>query len=274
MERRLAYILVLLFTAGCSTDLEEEKVYYKAMTYNIRYDNPYDGENNWHKRKAELVAQIQKESPDILGTQEAHSHQLHYLDSTLTDYQYVNVGKTHGERTALFYKSSTWNCLQGNIFWLSETPDSISVGWDAALKRICTCALLENKNCGKKVWVFNTHFNHIGKLARENSAKLVLKQIKKVQRKRMIPVILMGDFNATPKAKPILLLSKKLKSSFSDAEQGTFNGFNNSATIMPHIDYIFTKNLKIEGSKTLKETRKNGRFISDHFPVTLSFRFE
>ncbi len=270
--------LFFLVTLNC-TPRHIQNNTYKVMTYNIRYDNPDDGENNWHKRKKELTEQIKKHAPDILGTQEVLVHQLGYLDSMLTNYRYVGVGredgKTKGEYVAFFYDKTKWKCLKRNTFWLSETPDTISVGWDAALERICTYALLENKKTKQKIWAMNTHFDHMGVKARENSAKLLLRKIKQLRRESKNPVILMGDFNLIPEESPIRILSKKLKDSYSrDKQQGTFNNFLFNETTKDRIDYIFTKDIIIKDCKILTKKRKNGRCISDHFPVLVSFEIE
>ncbi len=198
--------LFFLVTLNC-TPRHTQNNTYKVMTYNIRYDNPDDGEDNWHKRKKELVKQIKECAPDILGTQEVLVHQLGYLDSMLPNYHYVGVGredgKTNGEYAALFYDNNQWNCLKKDTFWLSETPDTVSVGWDAALERICTYALLENRKTKQKVWAMNTHFDHMGIKARENSAKLLLRKVENLRKGKNAPAILMGDFNLTPEESPI-----------------------------------------------------------------------
>lgn len=275
-------LFATLFIASCSPKAKQEV--YTAMTYNIRYDNPEDGENNWHKRKEDFVRQIQKHSPDILGTQEGLTHQIAYLDSTLSNYSYVGVGredgKTQGEYTAIFYDTTEFNCLDSKTFWLSESPDIISIGWDAALERICTYALLENKRTKQRIWVLNAHFDHRGTVARNNSASLILAKIKKLQEQEKHPVLLMGDFNATPNDTPIQILKNSLTDSYEGAQKrtsktkGTFNDFDTTSTAKYRIDYIFTEGVQLESFEILKETRKNGRFISDHFPVTIDFSVE
>lgn len=271
-------LCLLLLTVACSQKQTENT--YKAMTYNIRYDNPDDGADNWHQRKAELTTQILKQAPDILGIQEGLAHQVTYLDSMLTQYAYVGVGredgKTQGEYAALFYDTKKWHCLQNGTFWLSETPDTISIGWDAALERICTYALLENKHNKQQVWALNAHFDHMGKLARENTAKLLLRKIDNLQKQTPCPAVLMGDFNSVPEATPIVLLSKVLSGSFTKAPDkkavATFNNFDLQNQPKYCIDYIFTKDLDISKYEILTEKRKNGHYISDHFPVICEFK--
>ncbi|MEM8889234.1 MAG: endonuclease/exonuclease/phosphatase family protein, partial [Bacteroidota bacterium] len=140
------------------------------MTYNLRYDNPNDGENRWDLRKEFLRDQLKFFEPDVMGIQEGLKHQLDYLDGELSAYSYIGVGrddgKEKGEYTAIFYKADKLSLIRQSTFWLSESPDEISVGWDAALERICTYALFEEKAGGAKFYVFNTHFDHRGEKAR------------------------------------------------------------------------------------------------------------
>ena len=152
---------------------------HSFMTYNIRYATERDGVNAWSNRKAFLSDQIKFYSPDVFGIQEGLLRQVSYLDSALTQYQYIGVGrddgKEKGEFSAIFYDTEKLKVIENSTFWLSETPEKISIGWDAAMERICTYALFENLVSGQKFYVFNTHFDHIGKVAREKSADLILK---------------------------------------------------------------------------------------------------
>ncbi|MEM8892717.1 MAG: endonuclease/exonuclease/phosphatase family protein, partial [Bacteroidota bacterium] len=159
-----------------------------------------------------------------------------------------------------------------STFWLSESPDEISVGWDAALERICTYALFEEKGGGAKFYVFNTHFDHRGEKARRKSAKLILKQIKALN-KENYPVVLMGDLNLTPDTKAIRSISKKLEDTRFAAKvafgpDATFTGFDFSKAPQRRIDYIFTSadNIEVKKYAVLTDSR-NQKYPSDHFPV-------
>ena len=137
---------------------------YTAMTFNIRYDNPSDGADNWVHRKQDMLDFILKLKPSVFGIQEGLAHQVGYLDSGLSGYKYFGVGrddgKEKGEYCAIFYHVDQHELIKSGTFWLSETPHQISVGWDAAMERICTYGMLEDKSNGQKFWVFNTHFDH------------------------------------------------------------------------------------------------------------------
>jgi endonuclease/exonuclease/phosphatase family metal-dependent hydrolase len=252
----------------------------RAMTYNIRFDNPNDGDNRWDNRKAELVGLIQSYTPNFLGVQEAMFHQLQYIQDNLTNYTYIGVGrddgKQKGEFSAIFYDSTKYNLLTSSTFWLSEYSDFVSVGWDASMERICTFGLFEHQVSGQKIWVFNTHFDHIGKVARQESAKLILEKIKTTNTENY-PLILMGDFNALPNDKPIKILSKQMADAFKSSPKitykniGTFNGFKIDEAVTKRIDYIFTKKITVISYQNIEDKRQNNLQISDHFPVLIEF---
>jgi endonuclease/exonuclease/phosphatase family metal-dependent hydrolase len=187
-------VIALMF--GFAMSLKAQT--YKAMTYNIRYDNVNDGENQWFKRKEFLTNQMAYNAPDILGIQEGLHHQVKYIDSVLTQYKYIGVGrddgKIKGEYSAIFYDDRKLEVINQGTFWLSKTPEEISVGWDAAMERICTYGLFIDKTTDQQFFVFNTHFDHIGNMAREESAKLILKKAT-ILNKNNLPLIIMRDFN-------------------------------------------------------------------------------
>ena len=130
----------------------------EVVSYNIRYDNSQDGENQWDIRKETLASYLLKSSPDIIGMQEVLNNQLADLSNSLKEYKYVGVGredgKTKGEYSPIFYRKSKLKVLMSSTFWLSETPQKISVGWDAALERICTYALFIDRKSKKHFWLF------------------------------------------------------------------------------------------------------------------------
>ena len=271
--RKIFILLVISF--GILSSISAQSV--KVITYNIRYDNPKDGENRWDNRKGFLTDQIKFYEPDFLGTQEGLVHQVSFIDSVLPQYDYIGIGrndgKAEGEFTAIFYKSKKFNLIENSTFWLSETPDVPSKGWDASLNRICTYGLLENKTTNEKVWIFNTHFDHRGVLARNNSTKLIVEKIKELN-KENYPVIFMGDLNLEPESEAIQYLSKQLddtktaNSRIAFGPTGTYNGFNFDKPVTRRIDYIFVskKNVEVVKYAVLSDS-KDLRYPSDHLPV-------
>ena len=256
---------------------------YKIMTYNIKYDNPNGGENKWALRKDFLSNQIAYNSSDIFGIQEGLHNQVQYLDSVFVNYNYLGIGrddgKTKGEYSAIFYNAKKLKVVKHATFWLSETPNKISVGWDASMERICTYGLFKDKATKQQFFVFNTHFDHIGKIARVKSAALILEKITEFNANNL-PVIVMGDFNLKPESEPIQLLSnalndsKKVSTAKPFGPTGTFNGFKFNEPISNRIDYIFTSkhNIKVLKYAVLSDS-KDCKYPSDHLPVIIDLKF-
>ena len=254
---------------------------HSIISYNIRYDNTWDVENSWTIRKNKVSQILIQYAPSIIGIQEGLLNQVQYLDSCLTNYDYVGVGrndgKEQGEFCAIYFDTTRYSVLNHSTFWLSETPDTISVGWDAALERICTYGLFKDRQTAEEFWVFNTHFDHMGARAREQSSGLILKMINKINL-RSLPIILMGDFNSIPDSPPV----NKIKTDLSDAlhislkelqgPRGTFNGFNADLPIEKRIDYIFTGNFKVLSYIHINDRLNNNRHISDHLPVMVKIQ--
>lgn len=237
--------------------------------------------NAWPHRKLQAAGQVLFHQVHLLGVQEALHDQMEDLQGELKEYKYVGVGRTDGkqkgEYSAIFYDTTRLRLLQSKTFWLSEHPDSIGQkGWDAAIERIVTWARFQDRKTGKQFFHFNTHFDHIGKEARRESARLLLQQVAGIAKKT--PVIVTGDFNAQPGDEPITVLldgtgpdhlidAKSVSSLPHYGPTGTFNGFRSKETGNQPIDYIFIKNgIRVMRHATLSQTWQ-GRFSSDHFPV-------
>ncbi|MFA7273897.1 MAG: endonuclease/exonuclease/phosphatase family protein [Crocinitomicaceae bacterium] len=248
------------------------------MTFNLRYDNPSDGENNWHLRKQEIVSFFNFYEPDIFGIQEGLVHQVGYLEENLPQYSKIGVGrddgKMKGEFAAIFYNSEKVALIETATYWLSETPLKVSVGWDASMERITTFGTFKMKNTGDTLYVFNCHFDHIGQLARKQSAELLIQLInqKGLSDKK---VIIMGDFNAEPSEEPIQVLgsylfdAREITNVAPYGPEGTFNSFDNHQLPNKRIDYLFVKNLKVERYRCIEDKRINGLWLSDHLPVMI-----
>ncbi|WP_239986485.1 MULTISPECIES: endonuclease/exonuclease/phosphatase family protein [Arenibacter] len=249
------------------------------ISFNIKYDNTGDTINNWNDRKASLAKLIQHYDADIVGIQEGLYNQVDYLNTALTSYAYVGIGrddgKQKGEYSAIFYNTDKFKILKTNTFWLSETPEKVSVGWDASLERICTYALFQNINTKKQFWVFNTHFDHRGVQARINSAQLIYKKINEINTSKL-PVILMGDLNLTPDSEPIQYLKKNLTDAMEISKQpfygpiGTFNGFNQDRIMENRIDYFFVKNVDVLSYTHIDDRMPNNKHVSDHLPILMT----
>ncbi|SNR69925.1 endonuclease/exonuclease/phosphatase family protein [Lutibacter flavus] len=273
----LVIIGTLFFTMGFGQEL-------KIMTYNIRLDVASDGENAWPNRKDYLVSQLKFYAPDIFGIQEGLPHQVTYLNEGLKNYNFFGEGRdggNEGEYSALYYKKNKFQLEQSGTFWLSETPKKVSKGWDAALPRICTYGLFKHKESGLKFWVFNTHLDHMGAIARVKSLDLILDRIENLNSQNL-PVMLIGDFNLEPNSEAISNLKTKMKDSREISsvapygQEGTFNSFNYNKMASKRIDYIFVSNsdvIKVEKYATLNNSYKL-KYPSDHFPVFVQLKLK
>ena len=256
----------------------------KIMTYNIRLDIAVDGENAWSHRKGFFTSQLQFYEPDIFGIQEATPNQVIDISNALPQYNHIGIGREgigKGEASNIFYKKERFSVSNESTFWLSETPNEISKGWDAACNRVCTFALFKDLKSKKSFWVFNTHLDHIGEVARSKSIELIISKIEIVNDQKL-PVIFMGDFNSEPNENRIIALKKIMNDSRELSVEkpfgplGTFNNFQYNEPATKLIDYIFlTKNSPIIVNKYgVLTDSKNLRFPSDHFPVCIEIKFE
>ena len=269
-----------LFFALSSVTTNKTKLDLKVMTFNIRYDNPDDKLNNWKYRKEEVIKMIRFQNIDILGAQEVLANQLKDITQQLPEYSSIGVGREDGiekgEFSPIFYKKDKFTVVKSGYFWLSETKDKPSKGWDAACERIATWAQLKDKSTGKVVFVLNTHLDHVGTVARQKSVELLKKNTALLS--EGLPQIIMGDFNADPEStviKQMLLLTDSIELFDSKAVANkvfgstwTFNGFGTVAIKeRPIIDYIFVnKAVRVKEHHIAPETA-NGKFISDHSAV-------
>lgn len=253
-----------------------------VMTFNIRYENTGDGENIWANRRDRVANCIKFYDVDILGTQEVLHSQLVDLKNRLPEYEVLGVGredgKEKGEYSALWYKKDRFNPYRTGYFWLSATPDQVSKGWDGACERIATWAVFRDNVNKKDVFVLNTHLDHVGVQARAEGVKLLNEKIKELS--NGMPVIVTGDFNATPESDVIANLKNGgLRDSreVSPLVYGPnwswhdWQGYNYAYRGI--LDYVFTKNgLNVKRYGILAETQ-DGKYLSDHCPVLVTVTF-
>ena len=252
------------------------------ITFNIRFDNPNDGDNRWGARKHELVDLIRAHNPDIFGIQEGLHHQVEFLDDELADYQYLGVGRDdgikRGEYSAIFYHTDRVQLIDQNTFWLSPYPDRVSVGWDASMERICTFGLFKIKESRDTLLVYNAHFDHIGKVARLESARTILHHIEDYNQSQF-PIVVMGDFNCLPDSDPIQMFKTYLRDPLDyqgvnlKGPIGTYNGFDIGAELSDRIDYILVKNLIVTEYMHIADRRDNDLWPSDHLPISARIDF-
>ncbi|WP_437922214.1 endonuclease/exonuclease/phosphatase family protein [Sphingobacterium sp. LRF_L2] len=294
--KKITYISVatfcLILVNSFSFAQESVTQHLKVGSYNIRYDNHSDRQkgNGWSSRSPVIASLISYVDFDIIGIQEALHHQYQQLD-TLLDESYAAVGvgrddgKRKGEYAPIFYKKTRFDLRDKGVFWLSETPEVPSKGWDAALRRICTWVQLEDKRTHKMVWFFNLHMDHVGKVAREESCKLVLKKMKEIAGDET--AILTGDFNVDQENPMYAILAKSnfvgdsyVLADHRYALNGTFNAFDVNLFTNSRIDHIFvTSDLKVKKYAVMTDTYRSPKskdsdkeIKKGDFPKELSFK--
>jgi len=253
------------------------------MTFNIRYGFANDGENRWELRKDLVTDVISQNAPDVLGVQEAMRFQLDHIHNRLPEYSEVGIsrdGGSEGEYSAILYLKSRFDVDSSGTFWLSETPAEPSTHWGNQYLRICTWARFIDKESNKAFYIYNTHLDHESQQAREKGAELIMRTIS--ERTHSNPFMLMGDLNASESNSAIKYLKGNEKLSRhtpiplidswrvvhpDETVAGTFNSFT-GAENGPKIDYIFVTPETIVSDADIVKTNRDGRYPSDHYPVT------
>jgi endonuclease/exonuclease/phosphatase family metal-dependent hydrolase len=247
----------------------------RVATYNLRLNVASDGANAWPNRKEMVKNLVRYHDFDVFGTQEGFRGQLTGV-AELAEYAFVghgrDDGKEAGEHSAIFYKKARLQLLQTGDFWLSQTPDRPSLGWDAkCCNRICTWAKFKDLQSGQTFYFFSVHFDHEGVEARRQSGHLMVQKIQEIAQNA--PVICVGDFNSTPDTEQIKTLQAHLGDAYLLTQHpaygpvGTFNGFELTAPLIDRIDYIFVSKGSIVRSYAALTDSLRGRYPSDHFPV-------
>lgn len=282
---RLCVVLTFALLGACSgaasapvaPKLDEEARPLVVMSFNVRYGTATDGLDAWPLRSSALAARIHEAAPDVLGVQEALDFQVEFLERELSTHVRLGQGRdggARGEHSALFVARARFDVLEHGDFWLSETPELVaSVGWDAALTRMCTWARLRDRRSGLEFGVWNTHFDHRGPLARERSAQLIAARVAQ----RGGAHIVLGDLNAGEDEPPLAALrAVGLVDSFralhpSAKQVGTFHAFRGGLD-GARIDFVLaTADFTPLSASILSAPAANGRWTSDHHPVVAAY---
>ena len=215
---------------------------------------------------------LRDKRPDIFGLQEAFDYQVLFIEENMRDYKSVGVGredgKHEGEHMSIFYNKKTVSLLKWGTFWLSETPEKPSMGWDAACFRTATWALMKDKRSGHKFYYVNTHLDHVGKEAQEKGLALIVERIGEMNPEHL-PMILTGDFNVEGDDPVLADLNKIMKNARVSAERtdrlNSYNGWGKSSSVIDYIYYSgFASCPKFE---TIQKKYGDFPFISDHYPI-------
>ncbi|MGQ8336116.1 endonuclease/exonuclease/phosphatase family protein [Sunxiuqinia sp. A32] len=273
---RKGFAVVVFFYVFIIHTSAQTNNYIIAATYNLRQNTPADGNNAWPNRKEEVKSLIRYHEFDILGTQEGFIGQLKDL-LEMEEYAYTGHGRDDGEEagehSAIFYKMDRFRLLDSGDFWLSETPEVPSSGWDAKIKRICSWAKFSDLITSKEFFFFCVHFDHRGVKARIESGKLMVKKIQDIAGD--FPVFCVGDYNSTPETEQIQTMQTLLKDSRKVSKtppygpKGTFNGFKFDAPLDETIDYIFVSDQISILKYAVLTDNQNQRFPTDHQPIVV-----
>ncbi len=281
MIRKLLFLIVAVAVSlPCSSQRKLPAGDISVMSYNVRNGNMDDGPNSWDLRKKASISMIQRYKPDLFGIQEGQPKQVSYLKSNLPEYTEVGVGrddgKNKGERMSIFFRDNRFNLLESGTFWLSETPDTVSKGWDSNHHRTVTWVKFSDRKSKKTIYYFNTHLDHKGLLARENGVKLLISKVKEIAGADAICFIT-GDFNlksTNPRIKPMFdnFLSVRNTAPVTDS-QATFNAWGKRPT-GTIIDYVFYRNGVIPLAYRTITDDFGVPYISDHYPIIGVFKFK
>ena len=251
---------------------------FRIMTFNIRLLTTVDSNNVWANRKAPVCNYLKKMKPDVFGLQEATNPQMQDITKGLPNYAFVGVGrddgKEGGEYSPVFYLKDKYKLIKSGWFWLSETPDQPSLGWDAACRRICSWAILQDIKSGNSFVYANTHLDHKGPKARNNGAMLIKERLSRIANN--LPMMITGDFNVTAES-PCYATMKTRLFPLNDAylvaakRSGMKSSFQDFGRIPDNkgdkIDFIFlSPNLKVKKTVISDAHLGNGLLLSDHNP--------
>ena len=271
--------LALLLLAGCTCQNSGDRI--RVISYNVRMSGQpkVDLDNFWDNRKQASVNMVEKEQPTVMGIQEGCPDQIAFLDANLPHYKRIGVGrddgKAEGEMMAIYYDTNRVEVGENGTFWLSETPDEVSYGWDGACRRTCTWGFFTVKASGKKFCFFNTHLDHKGKQARAEGLKLIVAKISELVPAGM-PVFLSADFNSetsNPIFDPLKAVMKDARQTARETDRcGTFNGFKDEGQVVV-IDHIFYDHAQADRFAVLRGDY-GAPYISDHYPIVLDARLE
>ena len=252
-----------------------------VMSFNIRYGTANDGENHWTRRREFLFEVVRQADADVIGLQEALDGQLQEILTAVPGYGLVGVGRddgrTRGEYAAILYRTSRLRVSDAGTFWFSDTPERVaSRSWGNAITRICTWARFVDRD-GRAFWHYNVHLDHQSQPSREKSAALLVERIA-ARRALDEPALVTGDFNAGEDNPALTTMfaagyADTFRARHSEArEVGTFTGFDPKATTGAKIDYVMVPIGSEVLDAAIVRTSRDGRYPSDHFPVTARVR--
>lgn len=277
MKKYLAILLaavLLPLTISAKDNKPREGV--TVMSFNIRNSSEKDGTNSWQYRYPATAMMIDDKGPDIIGLQEASAEQVEYFKTVFDKtYRAIGVGgedgKKKGEFEAILYNKNTTSPVKSGTFWLSETPDKPSKGWDAEHFRSATWAIFKDKETGGRYLVVNTHIDEDGTEAQKNGVQLIADKLGEINPEGL-PVFVIGDFSMEPADAGLAPMKNALSDARSSAAVSDDTlSFNGWGKVKKTIDYIWFKGCSCIKFETVNKAYYERTFISDHFPILATF---
>lgn len=243
----------------------------KVVTFNLRYNDDENG-HSVAERAPRLRRVLSGYDADLMGFQEATPKWMELLRRDYGEaYDFFTKCRDEEAREAapVFWKKDRFECVDKGYFWLSDTPDVPSLGYDAwGCCRICTWVTLRDKKKSGVFTYLNTHFG-FGDREQMLSVKLVLDRISRIAGDR---VILTGDLNMHMGTQSYQELAKHLvdvnMATVRDLRP-TYHDYDiHRADPESRIDFCFIsrETLRAITSRRMDEM-VDGKFPSDHYGV-------
>lgn len=276
MKKIFLFIITSIIFISCGGAGGSNQI--TVMSYNIRYNEPNDGEHKWDLRKNSTLEMFKDIKPELVGMQEVLKDQFDYIADNMDDYEVIGTGRDDGafggEMMAVMYLKKRFELINTDNFWLSETPERVSKGWDGACNRMVTWLQLRDKRTDKEIFFFNTHLDHIGPEARLGGSQLIVNKIKEIAGDNI--VFLTGDFNAGPDdgvLAPITTTYLSARDTAPETDHSpTFNDWGKSNYPQP-IDHIYYQHAEPVVFKVITDGY-GSQYISDHYPVKAVFKID
>ena len=237
----------------------------KVISFNIRYCDDKDG-NSIAERAPRLAEITKKYDADIIGFQEHTVPWEEQIAKFYPEYDIFNLYRsTHElESAPILWKKDKFELLDKGNFWLSDTPETESRGWDELYNcwRMCEYVILKHKESGKVITHMNTHFG-FGDNGQVKSSKLMYEYSKKISDN---PTFLTGDFNMRPTSLGYAEMVKHftdVNAVTANDRRTTYHGYGK--TNDEHIDYCFINDKIKPISLKLLDELVDGKYPSDHY---------
>ncbi len=265
-------------------------------SYNIRVLVADDlGVHHWDNRKDYVARTVVDNKMEICGFNEVKcQRQLPELQELLPDYTFYcwdgHEGYDTGNDTpvnCIAWLTDKFEKVDGNWFFLNRNPEGKiwnEIPWDnSSIYNVRNTAWvrLRAKATGEEFYVFCTHLDHQGNVARMLQAFINVDMTWKIAGN--MPVVMLGDQNSTSTRINFLNVSKaNFFDAFAEAgaaavygdDPATAGQWKDDPSDGRRIDYIFYRGFDVKDYKHCTENYDLGGRPSDHIAIcaTLELR--